>query len=262
MIKRINLYPNFSDKAKQEESIIKDLLIKNGFEVVDDDAELMIAIGGDGTFLNMIKKYSNLSCYFAGYNLGKLGFALELTNDNIENFINDLKNDNVKTKEFDLEEITIKTANKVDVYYALNEVVIRNNLLKINEMSVLIDNELLEKYSGDGLLVSTTFGSTAYNLSLNGSIVDSKINTFQITPLAPTNNSIISNLRNPLVLSNERTITIKPLKIKDLLLTIDGENKLFNDVSEITIKKSKKTINILTTNEYSFIKRIHEKIIR
>ena len=59
MIKRINLYPNFSDKAKQEESIIKDLLIKNGFEVVDDDIELMIAIGGDGTFLNMIKKNSN-----------------------------------------------------------------------------------------------------------------------------------------------------------------------------------------------------------
>lgn len=262
MIKKIKLYPNFSETAKQEESKIKDLLVKNGFEVVDDDFDLMIAIGGDGTFLNMIKKHHYLPCSFTGYNIGKLGFALELTDENIEEFISDLKNNKYKTKEYDLEEITIKTNTNEETYYALNEIVIRNNLLKINEMNVIVDNELLEKYSGDGLLVSTSFGSTAYNLSLNGSIVDSKINTFQITPLAPTNNSLISNLRNSLVLSNDRTITIKPLKIKDLLLTMDGENKLFNNVDEITIKRSKKTINILTTDEYSFIKRIHEKIIR
>ena len=54
MIKKIKLYPNFSETAKQEDSNIKELLVKNGFEVVDDDFDLMIAIGGDGTFLNMI----------------------------------------------------------------------------------------------------------------------------------------------------------------------------------------------------------------
>src|SRR5699024_100929 len=108
---------------------------------------------------------------------------------------------------------------------SLNEMIVRDMELNTANLKVLVEDVLLEDFVGDGLLLATSFGSTAYNLSFGGSIVYNTFHTLQLTPIAPLNNKSYRTLLNSVILPDNKEIVIKPCnRTKNLLITVDGDN--------------------------------------
>ena len=150
---------------------------------------------------------------------------------------------------------------KTIIKSCLNEIVIRKNDFSILKTNVYIDNELLENFTGDGLLISTSTGSTAYNMSFKGSIVYNTINTLQITPIAPINNKAYNTLANSIVIPNDKVVSLSNEKEDNLFFMVDGKNYFLDNVYKIENKISMKKIKCLRMNDFHFIRIVHEKIV-
>ena len=127
----------------------------------------------------------------------------------------------------------------------MNELVLRELELNVFNAGIYVGGEKLENFVGDGLLITTSVGSTAYNTSLRGAIVYNTLHTLQITPIAPINTKAYRSFLNPVILPEKMHIEIFPLK-KTLLAVFDGENK---------------KLKFLRMKEYNFISIVNEKIL-
>lgn len=263
-INKIKLFVNNNIKSKNAEKLVMDTLIKEGFKITEEnDFDLGIAIGGDGSFLRMIRE-SNFKedSLFVGINTGTLGFAQDINLDNLNDFINELKLGKYNSEDIGYASIEIETKTKTTAISSLNEIVIRDEGLNTFHCNVYINDDLLENYVGDGLLISTSFGSTAYNLSFGGSIVYNTFDTLQITPIAPLNNKSYGTLTNSLIIPVDKMINLKTkTNQRGVLLTVDGNNIFYNDVISIRIKVDKK-VKIIRKSNYNFIEKINDKFLR
>lgn len=262
-MKKIKLFVNNNPQAQEVASIVTKKLQQENFKIVETDYELAIAIGGDGSFLRMVKAANfNENCLFVGINAGTLGFAQEVSLEDIDEFIEDLKTQDYKVERIGAQEIEITTNDSVSKHLSLNEIVIRDIDLNTVNLSIQIENQLLEKFVGDGMLISTSFGSTAYNLSFGGSIVYNTFHTLQLTPIAPLNNKSYRNLLNSVIIPDDKVITLFPInRSKDLLITIDGDNNKYKDVKKIETTQTR-TIQVLRMKDYNFIKKINDKFLK
>lgn len=224
---------------------------------------MAIAIGGDGSFIRMIKSCNfNDDIVYIGVNTGTLGFVQEIYPDKIDIFINNLNKNKFKFEKISVQETKITTKEDNLHFYSLNEIVIRQKELNTLNLKIMIDKQLLENYAGDGILVSTSIGSTAYNLSFGGSVVYNDLHTLQITPIAPLNNKSYHNLFNSVIIPEKRTIEIIPYKNNDLIVSADGENKIIENVISITTQVKRKKIKLVRMKEYDYTKKINEKFIK
>ena len=262
MIKNIKLFVNNNDKSLNTAKLIKEKLIYNGFKIDNQKYDLAIAVGGDGSFLRTVKANNfNSDIIYVGINAGTLGFAQEVSIDAIDLFIDELKNNDYKIDNIGIQETKLKTKEEENKFYSLNEVVVRDKELNTLLSDVKIEDVLLEHFVGDGLLIATSFGSTAYNLSFGGSIIYNTFHTLQLTPIAPLNNKSYRNLLNSVVIPENKVITLIP-KNNNLLITVDGENYSYNDVESIETYVDKKRIKCLRRKDYNFSKKINEKFLK
>lgn len=263
-MKKIRLFVNNNEKSLEVAKSIKQKLEKKFFIIDEEDYEIAIAIGGDGSFLRMVKEANfNDKCIYVGINAGTLGFAQEISPDEINELINDLENDEYKIEDIGIAQIEIITPSSSSKQLALNEIVIRDLELNTSNLKIEVENNLLENYVGDGILISTSFGSTAYNLSFGGSIVYNTFHTLQITPIAPLNNKAYRNLLNSVIIPSNKEIIITPLKrTKDLLITIDGDNNEYQKVEKINIIAEERTIKVFRKKDYNFINKINNKFLK
>ena len=263
-MKTVRLFVNDNETSKNVSKIVKEKLESANFQIVEDNYDLAIAIGGDGSFLRMIKSSNfNENCLYIGINAGTLGFAQEVNVEEIDKFILDLENNNYKIENIGIQEIEIKTPDTISKQLSLNEMVIRDLNLNTVNLKVLVEGMLLEDFVGDGLLLATSFGSTAYNLSFGGSIVYNTFHTLQLTPIAPLNNKSYRNLLNSIILPDNKEVVIKPFnRTKNLLITVDGDNNFYKNVDYVSSKVSGREIQILRMKEYNFIKKINDKFLK
>lgn len=264
MIKNIKLFVNKNDKSLSTAKLIKDKLISNGFIIDDKKYDLGIAVGGDGSFLRMIKQNNfNSEIYYVGINVGHLGFLQEVKLDEIDNFIEELKLKKYKIEEIGIQETIINSKDYINhfpEFYSLNEIIVRDKDLKVLKLDISIEKDLLEKFMGDGILISTSLGSTAHNLSYGGSIIYPTFSSLQITPMGPINSKVYRTLFNSVVIPNKKEITLIP-ENKKLIITIDGVNNIYDNVDSITTKIDDKKIKCLRLSHYNFPEKINEKIL-
>lgn len=263
-IKKVKLFVNNNIKSHQVEKQVKENLIREKFKITsENDFDLGIAIGGDGSFLRMIRS-SNFKndALFVGINAGTLGFAQDISIDTINDFIDELKTNNYNYERIGIGQIEIETKTSKENITCLNEIVIREEELNTLHCNVYVNDDLLENYVGDGLLISTSFGSTAYNLSFGGSIVYNTFDTLQLTPIAPLNNKSYGTLTNSLIIPSNKMIILKTkTNQRNILVTVDGNNIFFNNVISIKIKIEDK-IKIIRRKDYNFIRKINEKFLK
>ena len=261
-IKKIRLFVKENEKCEKVASELKEKLIHEGFFLSEDDSfDLGIAVGGDGTFLRMIRESHFLpNTYYVGVNLGTLGFAQDVEYHEINLFIEQLKRGEFFYEDIGVQTISIEMNDKKEEFHALNEFVIRDEELKTIHLDVYINDILLENYVGDGILVSTSFGSTAYNLSFGGSMVFNEFDTLQITPIAPILNKSYPTLANALVLPSTKEIKLVPEK-NSIILTIDGITKSFSNVQSIKTSIDRH-IRLIRKKDYNYIKKINDKFIK
>lgn len=262
-IKKVKLFINDNLKSNKVAREVKEKLEKNKFAIVDEGYDLAIAIGGDGSFLRMVKNANfNSKCCYVGINAGTLGFAQEVNVNEIDNFIKILKNEDFKVENIGVQEVTIKTKKNVVKHCSINEIVVRDEALNTAEFEVYVDGELLEDFVGDGLLVSTSFGSTAYNLSFGGSIVFNTFHTLQITPVAPLNNKAYRNLTNSVIVPDNMPITLIPKRNNgNIVMTVDGDNNFYEGVKSIETVINR-TVKVIRMNDYNFIQKINDKFLK
>jgi len=157
-------------------------------EVVDDinTSDIIISIGGDGTFLKTSRKSREKP--IIGINTGTLGYLTEINPENIEQALKNLIDGNYHVENRMMLEGEIVRANGeiVRIPQALNEIGISKNIIGVVRFDVLVNGKLINSYTADGILVCTPTGSTAYNLSCGGPIVDPTAEIITLTPIAPT----------------------------------------------------------------------------
>lgn len=263
-ITKVKLFVNNNIKSRKAAKTITEVLKKKKFEIVDDDFDLGIAVGGDGSFLRMIKDSNfDSDAFYVGVNAGTLGFAQDVSLTEINKFIDHLSKGKFTYEQIGVQEVEITTNNSISRFYSLNEIVIRDEELNTAGLDVYVDDILLEKYTGDGLLIATSFGSTAYNLSFGGSVVYNTFDTLQITPIAPLNNKSYHSLINSVIIPSNKVIKLLPTRNRgDLVITVDGDNNFYNNVSKIETSMKQKSIKVIRKEDYNFIQKINDKFIK
>ena len=260
VINKIKIFTKNNDKSNDIAIILKDKLLSNNFIISESDFDLAISIGGDGTFLKMVLESNyNSNAFYIGINSGNLGFLEDLDIDDIDNFIDCLNNNKLNYEALSYGKVNI---NDTISYSFLNEIVIRNNNYKTLILPIYINDTLLEEFHGDGILISTSVGSTAYNLSNNGPIIYNKFDALVITPLAPINNKIYKTLSNSIVIPNNKVISLVPNDNMQFVIIIDGKEQKIDNVNNINISLSKNKIKFLRMKNYNYIKLINDKIVK
>ena len=263
-IKRVKLFINESEKSQEVAKKVKESLKENDLELVEnEDFDLGIAIGGDGTFLRMINT-SNFrgDVFFVGINAGTLGFAQEIHVEEIDEFMKSLKEEDFFYEEIGVGKGIVKTKNEEKEFCFLNEIAIRDKELNVSHFNVLIDDVLLEEYAGDGMLISTSFGSTAYNLSYGGSIVYNTFHTLQLTPIAAIHNKVYHSLKNSVIIPFDKSVTLEPLKDNNFILMVDGRNNYYDEVERIIVKGNDIPIKVIRKQDYNFVQKVNDKFLK
>lgn len=260
---KVKIFYNQNKNIIEEKEKITRKLEDKGFIITNKNYDIALALGGDGTFLDMVKSNKfNSKILYVGINYGKLGFLQEIKINEIEKFIKEIKEKSFKIEEIGIGEVQIETNDRTIKKNFLNEIIIREANLKITKLNAEIDNNLLEKYIGDGLLICTSVGSTAHNLSYGGSIIHNDMASLEITPIAPLNTRVYHSLMNSVIISEKNTIKLIPdVRENKFIITIDGQNKIIKNITSIKIKVDTKKIKCLRLSNSNFIKKINEKLL-
>lgn len=229
-------------------------------EVVDDinTSDIIISIGGDGTFLKTSRKSREKP--IIGINTGTLGYLTEINPENIEQALKNLIDGNYHVENRMMLEGEIVRANGeiVRIPQALNEIGISKNIIGVVRFDVLVNGKLINSYTADGILVCTPTGSTAYNLSCGGPIVDPTAEIITLTPIAP--HTIINR---SIVLADDSTVDIKITELREntsSYVLSDGKPIEVFSSDTVRIKKSDKVTKIIKLEDRSFIDTIRETI--
>ena len=223
------------------------------FDTLCKKVDFLISIGGDGTLLGLARKAFKYDLPVLGINLGTLGFLTDLSMEQLPKFIDDLVKDDYKINPRMIIEGQIKDKK----FIAFNDIVIsRKNLSTMLEVRAKIDKKAFNTYFGDGLIVSTPSGSTAYNLSVGGPIVYPLTNAFIITPIAPH-----SLTQRPIVVPADFEIEFKVTKDTGAVVIIDGQELYdLNKDEIIKIKIATKKAKMLHRSSRDFFEVLSEKL--
>lgn len=243
----INIISNKNRDSKKTCEILTKKLNSSGFMVpenYDDKAELNICIGGDGSFLRAIHKYNFPKIPFVGVNTGHLGFFQEILPKDLDRFIDNYTNKRYFLEEILLVETLVCTKKDCIKLTGVNEIALKGIDSKVVHLEIFINDNHLEKFSGDGIIVSTPAGSTAYNFSSGGSIVYPSLKTLQLTPLSPISSKAYRSLPNSIIIPGDMTVKIKPeyLYENSILIVNDGVQYKYDNILEVLFTISNMTI--------------------
>ena len=238
---------------KKNKSIIIEEKIKT-YTKIDETFDFVLAIGGDGTILESAKLIGKMSTPIIGLNKGRLGFLANSNTDDINQILS-----NIKLSKFQISERTIikGIVNGIE-YNALNEIsVSRKNTTSLITIETKLNQQFLNTYWADGLIVSTPTGSTGYSLSCGGPIIMPESKNLVLTPIAPHN----LNAR-PLVIPDDKEISISIKSREDqYFISIDSDIISASINSEIVISKANQKLNMVEFDDNSFIKSLKDKLM-
>lgn len=232
-------------------------LFQNHHEI-ENGTDYLLSIGGDGTMLDTISLVQDSGIPIMGINLGRMGFLSSISKDKIEQAIEKLF-----TGRFTLDQrvlIRLESSGNLfgDMNYALNEVSIyRKSPQSMLKIETFVDNEYLNSYWADGLIVSTPTGSTAYSLSNGGPIILPGSSNFVITPIATHNLTV-----RPIVIPDSSKIRIRVVgRTSEFHINLDSRSALADNSVDLTIMKEEFKINLVKLDGESYFKTIREKLL-
>lgn len=224
-------------------------------EYIKNKADLIIAIGGDGTLLSSARLFGKDRLPILGINLGRLGFLTDVAPEELTVNLKRILSGKYKRDERFFLETSVN--NKTVSHLALNEAVIHSGgLAKLMEFDLFLDNKFAFKQKADGIIISTPTGSTAYSLSANGSIVHPAVKAINIVPMFP--HSLNSR---PLLVSNSTKIIIKVAKGYKAKLSLDSHHNLnLKDGDEVLIERANSNLTLIHPEEHDFYSACRTKL--
>ena len=234
-------------------------------QIDDENPNIVIAIGGDGTLMSAFHKYFDQIDHigFVSIHTGQLVFYTwhELT---IEEIIETLSQDKISMTADPLVQATVTLENGEEtVLTGLNEITFRRRIQTI-KADVYLNKQLFERFNGDGLCVSTPTGSTAYNKSLGGAIVSPTLKAIQMSEMSSINNHVYRTISSSIVIGERESITVMPEPgLEDYyFIGVDGvEFKHSTHIKKIKYQVSPKAAYFDNFRKPAFWRRVHEAFI-
>ena len=229
--------------------------------IIDDleslSIDMAISLGGDGTFLKAARYIGATGIPIVGINTGRLGFLADVSADEMEHFFAQLHEGHYAVRERSLLEI-VAGDDTEHPSYALNEVTVsKHDSSSMIAVHTTVGGEHLATYMGDGLIIATPTGSTAYSLSAGGPIVAPECGCFLLTPLAPHGFGM-----RPVVVPDTATIELTiHTRHGQAMLSVDNRTYHISDGTHITVRRAKEQILLATPHNISFYEALHCKMM-
>ena len=236
----------------------KSIVTFNSYETLKNKADFLFSIGGDGTLLKAVTYVRDSNIPILGINTGRLGFISSVSADQIDEAITDVLKGNYKINERILLELSTSKQLFKDKNFALNEVAVsKKDTSSMIRIDAYVDDEFLNTYWADGLVVSTPTGSTGYSLSCGGPIITPGTDNIIITPNAPHNLNV-----RPIVVDGNSVVKLKVEDREQLaLVSLDSRSRAFDSETELIIKKASFKTKLVQPQNNSFISTIRHKLM-
>ena len=260
-----DIYENI--KAKFEERNIEVLLVEHSAEMIGssegvtfdelcEKSDFLVSLGGDGTLLSLVRKSYGHHKPVLGINAGTLGFLADVRISEVDSFLDNLLIDEYRIDDRMMIEGYIQTADGRKNFYAFNDVVItRPSISHMVKTDASIDGEWFNTYRGDGLIISTPTGATAYNLAAGGPVMYPLTKAFIMTPIAAH-----SLTQRPLVVPSNFTIDLNSPKDK-VIVMVDGQDDYEMQAGEVLVVNGASIgAKLLHKKERNYFSVLREKL--
>jgi len=249
----------FLNVLKEKNIITKDYNTFSSHAELDSSFDMLISIGGDGTILRAATLVRNSGVPILGINAGRLGFLATVQKENIDEFMQFIIDKKYTISKRTLLSLTTSPENESikEINFALNEIsVSRKDTTSMITIETYLNNEFLNSYWADGLIIATPTGSTGYSMSCGGPILTPDVSSFVVTPIAPHN----LNAR-PLVIPDETEIRLKISgREENYLVSLDSRITSVKNDTILTIKKTPFQINMVEIPDETFLKTLRSKL--
>lgn len=261
MSNRRNIYfyhPNKLDSDDKLEPLF-DFAIQNDFTITKEpeDANIIVSIGGDGAFLQAVRKTGfRQDCLYTGITRSnEAGLYCDFNLDNYDEMFHSVLHEEMEVRRFPV--INVNINGETD-FYCINEMSIRSTIIKTIVIDVNIDGKHFETFRGDGMIVATPTGSTGYNKSTNGAVVDPRIPCFQVSELASLNNNRYRTLGSSFVLDKDRELMLNIVQDGNNypIIGLDNEAYPMQEMKNITVTLSDKVIKTVKMKNNSYWDRV------
>ncbi len=220
---------------------------------------LIIVVGGDGTILRVARDLADWDVPVLGINLGHKGFLAEIEVEQMERFLQYVATGDYSCQERMMLEAWLCRGDEELAYYlALNDIVVARGPFSRNiKVDTFINDDFMESYFGDGVIVSTPTGSTAYSLSAGGPIVNPSMELFVITPICPH-----SLYNRSVIVDGSDTMKLRvDSRHVQVVLTVDGQVRFsLEDDDQIMIRRAKEKVKMICFHDHSFYRLLHQKL--
>ena len=228
------------------------------FEGNDFEADMVLSMGGDGTFLKAASYVGNKNIPILGINTGRLGFLADVSPEEMEDTFKDIYNHNYKVEDRSVLQV-ISNGHPLKGYpCGLNEsAVLKRDSSSMITIHTSINGAYLTTYQADGLVIATPTGSTAYSLSIGGPVIVPHSNTIAITPVAPHSLNV-----RPIVINDDWEITLDvESRSHNFLVAIDGRSETCREGTRLNIRKADYNIKVVKRPNHVFFHTLRDKMM-
>lgn len=236
-------------------SNIRDMIQEVQLSDFEKYADAVVSFGGDGTMLSAVHHMLNTDVPIMGLNVGKLGFLAEFSISQLDKALEDLVNGNYRV----VDRTCLTTEIEDSQYYALNDFVIeKRDISQMITVKTYTDEHYVGDYTGDGIIIASPTGSTAYSLSCNGPIIAPSTNVLCITPISPHSLTL-----RPLVIPDSIEVRVKvESEDRHAILVADGKVKrTLQKGEEIIIKLSDSKVKLIKPSDNSYYDVLRKKLL-
>ena len=222
-----------------------------------DPVDFALSVGGDGTFLTTAAAVGNKNVPILGINCGRLGFLAEVKTQDVDYIMDRLLEGDYTVEERTLLTVTCSEGGHILAPHALNEVaILKQGLSSMITVDTRLNGEFLHAYEADGLIIATSTGSTAYNMSVGGPLMTPQTPAFLLSPIA----SHSLNVR-PLVVPDDSKIDLSiRSRNGSYLVSVDGRSQGFSDDITLHIEKARYTVRLVQIGKNGFIHSLKVKL--
>ena len=228
------------------------------FDGNDFEADMVLCMGGDGTFLKAASYVGNKNIPILGINTGRLGFLADVSPEEMEDTFKDIYNHNYKVEDRSVLQVISNGQSLKGYPCGLNEIaVLKRDSSSMITIHTSINGAYLTTYQADGLVIATPTGSTAYSLSIGGPVIVPHSNTIAITPVAPHSLNV-----RPIVINDDWEITLDvESRSHNFLIAIDGRSETFREGTRLTIRKADYNIKVVKRTNHVFFHTLRDKMM-
>ena len=235
-----------------------DIRVAGTFEGDNFEADMVLSMGGDGTFLKAASHVGNKNIPILGINTGRLGFLADVSPEEMEETFEDIYKRNYKIEDRSILQVSSEGQTLKGYPYGLNEIaILKRDSSSMITIHTSINGAYLTTYQADGLVIATPTGSTAYSLSIGGPVIVPHSSTIAITPVAPHSLNV-----RPIVINDDWEITLDvESRSHNFLVAIDGRSETCREGTRLTIRKADYNIKVVKRPNHIFFHTLRDKMM-